>query len=224
MKKALGLYLLLCCYAGLAHAETINDAKIWTGIRVFGQVQPDSRWLYNLKLESRWQNVFQKLDQGVVRPSVGYQLSDTLSGWLGFDWVPTDFGDISVQEYRTWQELFWLREALHIEWAFRTRLEQRYQAQQPDTAWRLRQRLQVVFLEMTLGDLMPTLSYEIFLNLNHPQWVQTKTINQHRSFAGFFWPINDSITLEFGYLNRFFPLPGFNISNHIFFSALIIEF
>jgi hypothetical protein len=224
MKRALGLYLLLCCCAPLAHAQTTNEGKIWTGVRLFGQFAPDSRWLYNLELESRWQNVLQKFEQGVVRPSIGYQIDDAFSGWFGGDWIPTDIGEVSVQEYRTWQQLFWLREIAHLEWASRTRLEQRYIAQRPGTGWRLRQRLQTVFLEMTLGELLPTLSYEIFLNLNHPEWLRTGTINEHRFFAGFFWPINDSMTLQFGYLNQFFPLPGRNLDNHIFFSALIVNF
>ena len=48
-----------------------------------------------------------RLSQSILRPGVGYQLSDTVSAWVGYGRVTNHQPGDDVGEDRIWQQLSW---------------------------------------------------------------------------------------------------------------------
>ena len=74
--------------------------------------------------QARWFENVNHLGQSIVRPGVGYKLSDQVSVWLGYAWVRTHpEGQDHTDEHRIWQQLSWNRPYSWGKLATRTRLE-----------------------------------------------------------------------------------------------------
>ena len=156
---------------------------------------------------------------GIVPLGLGRQLSQTVSFWLGYDFVPKK--DVttkkSLVEQEVWQQLLWkIPTQSPTLLTSRSRLGERRSTAGSGVSFRLRQKFTIKMNGSTRGGSdVPHISNEIFFNLNHPEWVSSKAVQQNRLFFGFDVQIGKDRVLEIGYLNQLEFREGVNRMNHI---------
>lgn len=169
--------------------------------------------------------------QLLIRPAIGYRLSDAMVGWLGYAWTPfwtegpTAFND----EHRLWQQWSW-----DIAFAgglqLRTRLEERIRETfGDDIAVRFRQQVRQFIPFATDGLLHFSLWDEVFFALNNAtsnqgaNW-QEAGFDQNRAFVGLgcFTASNRIIRIETGYLNQVMnqPADAPYAMNHVWMTSI----
>ena len=108
-------YLWVVSSAGRAAAQQFaddaTDFQTWGNITAtgnFGFINPDNKFLSKLKWWAEGQGRFgdnsSKFSQSLIRPGLGYQLTDTTSVWVGYAWAPTSTPYVRVpfDEQRLW--------------------------------------------------------------------------------------------------------------------------
>ena len=74
-------------------AETVDDFGIWGAVQGQGSFthadSEASKWQWWMEGQARWFENANHLGQSIIRPGVGYKLSDQLSVWLGYAWIRT---------------------------------------------------------------------------------------------------------------------------------------
>jgi len=226
---------LICLMALLswsnAIADSVDDFGIWGAIQgqgSFTHASPEaSKWQWWMEGQARWFNDASKLGQSIIRPGVGYKLSDQVSVWLGYAWVRTSpSGQNHTDEHRIWQQLSWNKAYSWGGVSTRTRLEQRFLNTGNDTGWRFRQFLKYthpLFTERVYLSLWD----EIFVNFNNTDWGANSGFGQNRAFAGFgvFIDSEKHYRFELGYLNQFVSLENQDdLMNHLISASLFIRY
>lgn len=157
------------------------------------------------------------MDQLLLRPALGYQLTPTVSVWQGYGWTPSWLPSF-VNETRLWQQVMVENKFQRFAMVNRTRLEERYiEHLSGRTGVRMRHflRLQAPFKE---GSRWSGVIYdELFVNLNKVSSGITPGINQNRLFVGVNRKVNEHMNVDCGYqyqyINRNFPTEDRN--NHV---------
>jgi len=226
---------LICLLAMLpwsnATAESVNDFGIWGAIQGQGSFthsdSESSKWQWWMEGQGRWFDNASQLGQSIIRPGVGYKLSDQFSVWLGYAWVRTyPEGQDHTDEHRIWQQLSWNKPYSWGELATRTRLEQRFLNTGNDAGWRFRQFLKYtypIFSERVYLSLWD----EVFVNINSTDWGANSGFGQNRLFAGlgFFADSKQHYRFELGYINQFVNIENQNNQiNHIISGSLFIRY
>lgn len=185
--------------SNLLFAEN-TDEKLWTQFNLNGSFPHSQKIKYVLRSEIRLIAMEHAFETGIAGYAMAYEYQPNFSFWLGYQWDSQNQISGSQQQNRLWQQLVWdLWKTSSFSLSQRLRLEERYREDNSQTAWRLRERL----LIKAVSDAVNPISWdEIFLNLNHPTWVNSSTINQNRYFIGIEIPHNHH-TLEIGYLNQY---------------------
>ena len=147
---------------------------------------------------------------GIVRPGVGYALTDRSTVWMGYALVrsfPQEAGPFNEQRF--WQQYTWEERNGFKTLFAQTRLEQRFDDRGDDVGWRFRQFFRwttpIVGDQPWNQDWSLRVWDELFFDLNETDWGQDPGLSENRFFAGFGFhpdPEND-LTLEIGYLNQF---------------------
>lgn len=205
-----GLGALAC---GVAAAELDQDFQVWGNVTATGTAGTPaaSPWRYWLEAQGRFGDDGSRFSQGIVRPGLGYALSERVTAWAGYGWIVSDGGRAAdVIEHRVWQQLTWrpAQPYAGIDVASRTRLEQRFSEQGGGSGWRLRQFLR---LSRPLGasTLWSAIAYdELMVNLNRTRWGAAEGIDQNRAFAGVGVQVAEHARLEAGYLNQYIVRDG----------------
>lgn len=221
------LILALLATAILGQATTdpvrgqdVADTGLWTAFFAQNDLGGDSsplKWWFDGHL--RFLDDTDGFHQSIVRPGVGWKLSDELVAWGGYGWIHTEpvAGD-DFEEHRLWQQLTWSRSFEDWTLALRPRLEQRFLETGDDVGLRFRQNVR---LQHDLPDL-PRLTFvawdEIFFHLNDTDWGAEAGFDQNRVFVGFGWKFHpdDRVRTEIGYLNQTIDSPtGADRVNHL---------
>ncbi len=200
--------------------KTVQDFQTWgmvLGTGNFSSFNPNNPNLEKFKWWMEGQGRFgddsSRFSQAIIRPGVGYAVSDTTSLWVGYAWIPTDkpfaAGD-RFNENRIWQQLLWAKPYSFGKITSRTRTEQRFFdiPGSSDVAYRFRQ-----FFKWSIP--MPAISPkaffilqdEVFVNLNDTDVGIRAGFNQNRFFTGFGYNFNKTVTGEIGYLNQYLNRP-----------------
>jgi hypothetical protein len=192
--------------SGEAMADLESDSGVWGVVTASGTAEAispkleDIRW--SLEAQARFRDDAGDFDQSIVRPGIGYAISDELTVWLGYGWFRiSPEGGSDFDEHRIWQQLSWSRNFDPVRLTTRTRFEQRFREDGDDTGGRFRQKIRVDHPLSSQFDLV--IHDEVFVNLNSTDWGARSGFNQNRGFAGFRWNANPHVRLEIGYLNRF---------------------
>jgi hypothetical protein len=215
----------VCCLAFTASAagQTIDDAGEWNALFAQGDVKTSEgekagyKWWFDGHLR-----LFDDADgfgQSIVRPGLGYVLSDKSTVWGGYAWIRTSPATgADFDEHRAWQQLTWSEALESAKLDFRSRLEQRFVETGSDTGWRFRQ---LVALRRPF-QMDPRFTFvvwdEVFLNVNDTDWGARDGFDQNRAFIGFGWKPDAESTwrIETGYLHQFVNRPSRDdLSNHI---------
>lgn len=193
--------------AAAAQAQTREDEQLWligtvmkteaSGVAWFAEIQP------------RFGDGASELQQLILRPAIGYKLSDALTVYAGYAHVALPRADADRNEDRGFAQASWTvgrigRGTL----SSRTRLELRDLSNGRDTGWRGREMLRFVHPIAPPDRVRALVSAEAFWAFNTTDWGARRGFDQLRSFAGVEVPIGGRNTLELGYLNQLIDDPG----------------
>jgi hypothetical protein len=204
---AVGLFvlLLMVARATTASAQTVSDGRVWWNVTAQERAGTPSPWRWYFELQGRTRDGVDDMDQLLVRPAVGYDVTRRSSIWGGYGYTPSypPGGDV-LHEHRAWQQYLWAgpmgSPTLQLQW--RSRLEERWIESNRGVAWRYRQ---FVRLTRQLGERSggPTLVVwdEVFAHVNDTTRT-TSGFDQNRLFVGLGVGVGPRTRLEVGYLNQ----------------------
>jgi len=227
--RVIACLLVLGIFSSLASAQA-SDEGAWTafaGQGRLGETTSDSRWRWWFDAHARFFDDSDGFDTGIVRPGIGYDLSEHTTAWLGYAWIRNDPPEGHFDEHRIWQQLTWGKRYGWGSPFLRTRLEQRFDERGGETGWRVRQFARWT-RPVSEGSRLGWRAWdEIFVDLNDTGWGQDTGLRQNRAFAGLGWALGDSsqYTLEVGYLNQhLFREDARDDSNHVLAITLLGNF
>jgi len=225
------MFRTACCLLAIAalssplHAQTIEDEGWWGAVFSQGDIEFDpgqpTTWRWWFDGHARFQDDADGFNVSIVRPGIGYKLTDTATIWAGYGWIrespisrAPDF-----DENRVWQQITWSADADPIRFGFRSRLEQRFLETGDDTGWRFRQLVAARAPFFGSDQFTFVLWDEVFIHLNDTDFGARTGLNQNRAFVGFGWkcdPNSPKSRVEIGYLNQFIDSStGDNRMNHL---------
>ncbi len=219
LRSALLTSLCLICFT----PALANDNQGWTAFSVTGPITEDGRFLVWFDAHARYRDDATDLDTTILRPGVGWKVSDDLSLWGGYARVTSHREGPNIEEDRIWQQATYkVSEILGGALSGRTRFEQRFRNTGSDTGLRLRQAFRWARpIEGT--DWSYVLANETFIGLNDTDWGQESGYGQNRAFAGLAWKAASNVRLEAGYLNNHIDGAGGDRTNHNLSVALFFS-
>ncbi|MBE7526269.1 DUF2490 domain-containing protein [Betaproteobacteria bacterium PRO4] len=204
--------------------RTVEDFQVWGNITAqgnFGFINPDNpdlkkfRWW--MEGQGRFGNDASQFTQAIVRPGLGYAITDKIVIWAGYAWTPTAEPLVlkprhPFDEHRIWQQVTWADDFSFGKLSLRSRFEQRFfdhdapVSGSNDVAYRFRQLVKLA-IPVTMID--PNLSFivqnEVFVALNtvsNPGFI-SRGFDQNRAFIGLGYKAHQNATVEMGYMNQF---------------------
>jgi len=196
-------------------AQTVDDGGVWAlwlGQGRFGG--PDSalrdfRWWLDAQVRQRDEG--EHFDLGVVRPALGYALSERVTAHVGYACIVSDpVRRDDFLEHRAWQQVLWNVPVEGFTLQSRTRLEQRFLEDESETGWRLREFVKATLPLTDDRRLFVSVWDEGFWDLCDTDWGQRTGFRQNRAFAGLGWFFDEqrSKSVEVGYLNQWLDRPA----------------
>lgn len=152
--------------------------------------------------------------QGMMRTAMGYAVTDRLTLWAGYTYLPTEnYGQGYVGEQDVWPGIRYIFPTKLGTVTLREMLEMRFtRGDAPGIRPRTLVKLIHPFeFEPRLG---LVLWDEFFFNLNNVANNPNGGLsgfNQNRAFAGLSWIVNESTRMEFGYMNQMINKSGPNL-------------
>ncbi|WP_374564011.1 DUF2490 domain-containing protein [Nitrosomonas sp.] len=231
MLKKINNYILLAALGLLlcnpvAADQTVEDFQFWgniTALGNFGFLNPQNpdlkkfRWW--MEGQGRFGDDASRFSQSLVRPGLGYAITDKVVVWAGYAWAPTcePLNRVGCfDEHRIWQQVTWADNFSFGRLSARSRFEERFfnhQAPIPgndDVAYRFRQ---LVKLAVPMPAVDPNLSFivqsDLFIAMNtvdNPGFI-SRGYDQNRAFVGLGYKLNQFATVELGYMNQFINRP-----------------
>lgn len=202
---------VLCLQPKLAQAQ---DTQLWTALSINGPIQEDSRVLAWFDGHLRYSEDIGRLGVSIVRPGIGYKLTDSISAWAGYAWI---VGQASGQENTTdnrfWQQLTYKLGVSELgNLSGRTRFESRFFRSGGNTGFRLRQSFK---LATPITDkIYSSLWNETFFALNSTDFGARSGYDQNRTHVGLGFKLTQSLSTEIGYLFNHIRLREDNADNH----------
>jgi hypothetical protein len=214
------LILAFLLTSSTLQAQTVHDSGTWLAMFARGDVchADDCRLKWWFDGHARFFDDAGGFGQSILRPGLGYALSDAATVWAGYGWIRTSpLANPEFDEHRTWQQITWSKDFDRARLGLRSRLEQRFLETGADTGWRFRQ---LVSLRCPLS--CSRFSFvawdEVFIHLNDTDWGATSGFDQNRLFLGLGFKCESSspYRVEVGYLNQFVDRNATDdLSNHI---------
>ncbi|MDH4097805.1 MAG: DUF2490 domain-containing protein [Nitrospira sp.] len=217
--------------------NTQSDFRLWTP--VYLTVKLPSRFLAYMEVNPRIGDDVTNIDQLLLRPALGYQLTENLSLWQGYGWVGnfnqkhTPPQSPFFQESRAFQQAIYTDKFSSFNFMSRTRMEERWIGSSAGTALRFRQMLKVSYPLPMAPDWSLVGYDEIFINLNSVDTIDDVRrggkapgagIDQNRFFLGVNKKFNQYFNVDIGYQNQMLNSRtkdgNANLINHI----LLLQF
>lgn len=180
-----------------------NDLGLWSPIHF--SLPINKKLKTHFEISPRIQENITHINQLLVRPSVGYQLTDNLSFWQGYGWV-TNYIPRFTREERIWQQILHEKEFSKFRLTNRFRLEERFIQDINGAPIRTRYLLRAMFPLEKKKEWFFVTSDELFVNLDSHFEGPQAGIDQNRLFVGLNHKVSDNVNLEGGYqmqyLNR----------------------
>ncbi|MFZ1850751.1 MAG: DUF2490 domain-containing protein [Nitrosomonas sp.] len=226
--KILILFLTLSLFSvkHVAADATADDFQVWgnvTALGNFGAINPNNpdlkRFRWWMEGQGRFGNEASQFTQALIRPGLGYAITDKIVVWAGYAWAPTaePLAFRPFNEHRIWEQVTWADNFSFGRLSLRSRFEQRFfdnhaplRGGDDDVAYRFRQ---LVKLAIPLTAIDPNLSAiiqsELFIAMNtvdNPAFI-SRGYDQNRGFVGLGYKVNQYATVELGYMNQFINRP-----------------
>jgi len=213
-------------------AQDLNhDVGAWFAAAGQGSIESGgekTRWRWWFDAHARFLDGSEGVDQSIVRPGFGYDLSKRSTLWLGYGWIYSDpAGTDAYDEHRIWQQYTWAKDYAANNFFLRSRLEQRFLETGDDVGWRFRQFFKVSYPFSFEPRLTLAAYEEVFVNFNDTDWGAEAGFDQNRLFAGLGWTLDREkhVRVELGYLNQFIHRPTRSDEmNHIFSLNFFLSF
>lgn len=220
--KVLVLFVVMSFFitTNASAEDIVDDFQVWgniTALGNFGAINPNNpdlkRFRWWMEGQGRFGNNASQFTQSLIRPGLGYAITDKIVVWAGYAWAPTCEPIQRVgcfNEHRIWQQVTWADNFSFGRLSTRSRFEQRFfdhRVPDPgpnDVAYRFRQ---LIKLAVPMPFINPNLSFivqdELFIAMNTPHagWI-TEGFDQNRGFVGVAYKINPIATAEIGYMNQ----------------------
>ncbi len=190
-----------------------DEFGAWTIVSASDAFESDSgpsRWLYTVDAQARYFDLGSGANQYLLRPGIGYSISDNMTVWAGYARLRarSKSGNV-VDENRFWQQLAWT--AGH--WAggkvtMRTRIEQRSVSAGDDVRLVLRFQTKYVRKLGGNGETSLIIGLEPFVDLNDTDWGGDSGFGQNRTYVGFGRRLSENLSMEAGYMNQFIWIDG----------------
>lgn len=188
-----------------ARCESVDDEGQWNAFFSQGDLGSSSRLKWWFDGHLRLLDDAGGFNQSIVRPGIGWSLTDDLVVWGGYGWIHTSplTGD-NFNEHRIWQQFTWSGGNDDLKFALRPRLEQRFVEAGDDVGVRFRQLVRVHHPLRSKPRLTLIAWDEVFIHLNDTDWGAETGFDQNRLFLGFGWKQHPDCRLrtEIGYLNQ----------------------
>lgn len=212
--------------------NTTSDFRLWTP--AYLTVALPSKFIAYMEANPRIADDVTNIDQLLLRPAIGYKLTDNLSIWQGYAWVGnfnqrhTPPQSPFFQENRIFQQVSYTHTFSGFKFMSRTRLEERWIEHADGTAVRFRQMLKLSYPLPIAPDWALVGYDELFVNLNTVGVPTGKGpeagFDQNRFFLGINKTFSQYFNVDVGYQNQMInsrQLPGnANLVNHI----LLLQF
>ncbi len=198
--------LLLCAAVAFlpaaSHAATADDFQVWSSFQASGSIS--GRVVGGLELSGRFVDDAGRLGVAIVRPTIGYKLTDHLIVHLGYAHQTTiNQNRRDVQEDRIFQQINWTMGKIgKATLSSRTRFEQRFVNTGNDTGLRARFQLKYSLPLKRKGTNL-VMSTEPLIALNTTNWGQRAGLDQWRNFIGVNMPLAKALSLETGFQHRY---------------------
>ncbi len=216
--------LLVAVASTPTSAQTVTDGRAWWNVTAQEKAGTPSPWRWYFEVQGRMRDGVGALDQLLIRPAVGYDLTPRASLWIGYGYTPSfpASGDV-LTENRLWQQLSWTRPAGAATWALRSRLEQRALEGNDGAAVRARQQVRLT-RPLPGGRVSAIVWDEVFVHLNSTRRTASG-LDQNRVFGGVGVALTPIARLEVGYMNQYInSLSGPARSHHIVSGVLGVTF
>ena len=230
--RLVGLVLLaVAASARTGLAQTVDDGGVWLGWFAQGKLGAADtdlgRYRFWLDVQDRQRDEGRHFDQLLLRPGLGYALTDRLTLWAGYAYIATDpvrrdeFG-----ENRLWQQLTWNAPTEGFTLQGRARLEERFVETDGDTGYRLRLLGKAMVPLNQDKSLFVSLWDEAFWDLNDTDWGERTGFRQNRAFAGLGFELDAApkVWIEVGYMNQWIDRRGADKENHVLSISLFTVF
>lgn len=231
LKLLLIACLALTVAASSLRGEAVDDTGLWTALFANGDLDlhqcSDDRLKWWFDAHLRLFDDAGGFGQSIIRPGVGWTVSENSTLWAGYGWINTSPGSRpAFDEHRLWQQWTWGEAVEEWKFAHRSRFEQRWLETGDDVGLRYR----ALFRAQHDLPQFPRLSLvawdELFYHLNDTDWGATSGFDQNRAFLGLgYKPTpNTPWRLEVGYLNQTIEVAaGDDRSNHILSLNLFVS-
>lgn len=177
-----------------------DDNQLWLAFSTKGSIKEDSKVLAWFDGHTRFSDDVGRLGVTIVRPGIGYKVSENLSLWTGYAWVVSEAtGRENITDNRFWQQATYnIGESELGKLSGRTRFENRFFRSGDDTGFRIRQAFK--WTKPLKNSFYTSLWNETFIALNDVKFASTQGYDQNRTHIGFGWKSEESCTIEAGYL------------------------
>ncbi len=186
-----------------------QDFRLWAP--VFMTMKLPSSFLAYMEVQPRFADLDEDghIDQLLLRPAIGYQLTENLSIWQGYAWVGTYNQRHTppqspfFEESRIYQQILYSRKFDSFKITSRTRLEERWIEHADGTAVRFRAMLRGQYPLPMAPEWAVVAADEIFIHLNTvgvrgPQ----AGFDQNRFFLGVNRTFSKYFNMDVGYQNQ----------------------
>lgn len=180
-----------------AYAGSLNqDFRLWSPVYLF--VPLSQSFVGYMEVNPRFGDDVSELDQLLIRPAIGYKLTDRWSIWQGYAWIG-NYQPRFVEEHRVFQQLVYSRRFPSIKMFSRSRLEERVIDNADGTAVRARTMLRIDYPLPDARDWAIVVFDEIFVNLNTVGHGPEAGFDQNRFFLGINRRFTDQLNMDLGY-------------------------
>ena len=202
-----------------------QDSQLWTSFSTNGRISKDSPLLLWFDGHTRFSEDVGRLGVSIVRPGLGYKVSDNLSLWAGYAWIVSQAsGRANATDNRFWQQATYkIHSGSAGSFSGRTRFESRFLRSGGNTGFRLRQNFKWTY--PLAENLYSSFWNETFFALNDTDFGAVTGFDQNRTHLGIGWKSGGNLKVEGGYLfNTINRQSRSNLDNHNFSLAFSVPF
>ena len=231
MRKSLISALLTSLALPTLAAPVNDDFGVW----ISNTYQTDfggSPYLAFLELAPRTKKDNNEFAQIIVRPLLGYKLTDKLQLWAGYTWQGehSEEQDFELATNDIMEQLQWIDNwTPELNFQYRFRLEQRFFADEADVGHRMRHRIRLMYsIPDSKAYLIAT--DELFVYFNSidegPRAHSVQTgVNQNRSYVGVGYKLTPQLNVDTGYQLQYVHNYGTpDLTNHIWMTNINVNF
>lgn len=180
----------------LADSTLKQDFRLWAPIYLTVPLSPS--FMGYMDVTPRFGDDVSNLDQLLLRPAIGYKLTDQVSLWQGYAWVG-NYQPTFVQENRLFQQLLYIERFPFVKLTSRSRTEERFIDHTDGTSFRIRTMLRGDFPLPRIPDWALVVYDEIFVNLNTVGNGPESGFDQNRFFLGLNRKFMKQFNMDVGY-------------------------